>query len=85
MRGKRKHLLEISSAISGGKLAVSWNYNENLHMRETIEKLADDYLESLRGLIAHCQSPDVKGYTPSDFPEVSLSQAELDALIAKLG
>ncbi|MGB8507398.1 MAG: SDR family NAD(P)-dependent oxidoreductase, partial [Pyrinomonadaceae bacterium] len=84
-RGKRKHLLEISCAVMGGKLEVSWNYSGNLYVRETVEKLASIYVESLRGLIAYCQSPDAKSYTPSDFPEVSLSQAELDALLAKLG
>jgi non-ribosomal peptide synthase protein (TIGR01720 family) len=83
-RGKRKHLLEISSAVTGGKLELSWNYSKNLHSRETIEKLAEDHVEFLRELIMHCQSPDAKGYTPSDFPDVSLTQAELDALIARL-
>ena len=84
-RGRRKHLLEISSAVTGGRLEISWNYSTNVHNRATIEKLALDQLEFLRELIAHCQSPNERGYTPSDFPEVNLSQAELDALIAKLG
>src|SRR6185369_6616599 len=76
-RGRRKHLLEISSAVTGGRLEISWNYSTNVHNRETIEKLALDQLEFLRELIAHCQSPNERGYTPSDFPEVNLSQAEL--------
>ena len=38
-------------------------------------------MEALRGLIAHCQSPDAGGYTPSDFPEATVSQQSLNRLL----
>jgi hypothetical protein len=39
----------------------------------------------LRTLIVHCQSPGARGFTPSDFPQMELSQQELDELITALG
>lgn len=83
-RGQRPYLLEIEGGIVNGQLQLSWIYSRDSHRRATIEALADDFMETLEKLIAHCQSPDAGGYTPSDFPEVELSQEELDNLLAEL-
>jgi non-ribosomal peptide synthase protein (TIGR01720 family) len=82
-RGDRSHLLEINGVTHRGRLRLDWTYSENLHRRATIEHLAQDFVEALRRLIAHCQSPEAGGYTPSDFPLVNLSQRQLDGLIAR--
>src|SRR6185503_15485812 len=74
----RSHLLEIEASILGGQLQVVWGYSENLHRRQTVESLARDFIGSLRKLIAHCRSGEARGFTPSDFPEASLNQADLD-------
>jgi non-ribosomal peptide synthase protein (TIGR01720 family) len=79
----RSHLLEISGATHRGRLRLDWTYSENLHRRETIERLAQDFIEALRRLIAHCQNPEVGGYTPSDFPLANVSQRQLDGLVAR--
>jgi len=79
--GKREHLLDINGSISEGQLFLHWTYSENIHRHETIENLALSYVQALRELIAHCQQPEVGGYTPSDFPLVSLSQRQLDTLL----
>ena len=83
-QGKRSHLLEVDGFIIGGQLHFDWTYSEQVHRRSTIERLAQAYLSALRGLIAHCQSPEAGGYTPSDFPEMAFSQEELDDLIVEL-
>jgi len=70
----RSHLLEINGLISEGQLHFSWDYNENYHRRSTIERLAQDFITALQVLIAHCQSPEVWDYTPSDFPLARLQQ-----------
>jgi non-ribosomal peptide synthase protein (TIGR01720 family) len=69
----------------GGRLRVDWSYSEQVHRRATIDGLAQSFLEALRSLIDHCQSPGAGGHTPSDFPEAHLSQKELDQLIARIG
>ena len=67
-----------------GRLQLQWSYSERVHRRATVERLAQGFLEALEALIVHCQSPEAGGFTPSDFPEVELSQGELEELIAEL-
>jgi len=70
-------LIEIKGAIFGGQLTLTWTYSANLHRVSTIESLAQSFLENLRALIAHCQSPGAGAYTPSDFPLAGLREDEL--------
>ncbi|HVG18996.1 MAG TPA: condensation domain-containing protein, partial [Blastocatellia bacterium] len=81
-RAMRSHLIEAEASITGGRLQVVWGYSENLHRDGTVEKLARDYIAALRALIAHCRSGDARGFTPSDFAEAKLSQADLDKFIS---
>ena len=83
-RGKRRYLLEINGSIRGGQLQLDWTYSENVHRRSTIERLAQEFLKKLRAIIAHCQSPEAGGYTPSDFPDVELTQEKLDKALAEI-
>jgi non-ribosomal peptide synthase protein (TIGR01720 family) len=83
-RGQRAYLIEISGSIIANHLELEWTYSQNLHHRATIETLAHRFIEALRALIAHCQSAEAGSYTPSDFPEAGLTQAELDSLLAEL-
>ncbi|HYX15544.1 MAG TPA: amino acid adenylation domain-containing protein [Nostoc sp.] len=88
LRNKRTHLLEINSGIYQGHLQMSWTYSKELHRQSTIEGLAQRFIEALRSLIAHCQSYDAGGVTPSDFAEFKQSQwdqADLDAITAAMG
>jgi hypothetical protein len=38
----------------------------------------------LNSLIAYCLSPEAGGYTPSDFPDLQISQQDLDDLLEGL-
>jgi len=84
-RGGRRYLLEINGRLVGGQLLLDWTYSECIHRRDTVERLAQHFIEALRTLIVHCQSPGARGFTPSDFPKMKLSQQELDELITALG
>jgi amino acid adenylation domain-containing protein/non-ribosomal peptide synthase protein (TIGR01720 family)/FkbM family methyltransferase len=84
-RGSRSHLIEINCGISAGRLRIEWTYSRNLHSRSTIDRLARDFVEAIRTVIAHCTSVATRGYTPSDFPDAELSQRELDELMTELG
>ncbi|MDZ8184102.1 MAG: amino acid adenylation domain-containing protein [Nostoc sp. ChiSLP02] len=88
LRNKRTHLLEINAGIYQGYLEISWTYSNQFHRQSTIEALAQRFIEALRSLIAHCQSYDAGGFTPSDFAEFKQSQwdqADLDAITAAMG
>jgi amino acid adenylation domain-containing protein/non-ribosomal peptide synthase protein (TIGR01720 family) len=78
---RRAHLLDITAAVAGDQLHVTWSYSPNVHDRSTIEQLAEAYVDALRWWIHHCQSPEAGGCTPSDFPLAKLDQVTLDRLI----
>jgi phthiocerol/phenolphthiocerol synthesis type-I polyketide synthase E len=77
------HLLEINGVVHQGRLQLNWIYSENVHRRATVERLAQDFVEALHGLIAHCRRPEAGGYTPSDFPLANVSQQQLNSLLAR--
>lgn len=83
-RQTRRYLLEINGSVLAGRLQLEWTFNEKVHRSSTIENLARNFIGALRSLIAHCQSPEVGGYTPSDFSKAKLSQATLDKLVARV-
>ncbi|NJR38927.1 MAG: hypothetical protein HC781_08930 [Leptolyngbyaceae cyanobacterium CSU_1_4] len=80
----RDVLLEINGMIAAGQLRFTWSYSRAIHHSSTIQTLADQFIHHLSQLIQHCQSPQSGGYTPSDFPLMSISQAELDDLLTDL-
>jgi non-ribosomal peptide synthase protein (TIGR01720 family) len=79
-RGIRRYLLEINGSVIEGRLQLVWIYSEQVHRRTTIERLAHGHLEALRALIAHCQSPEAGGFTPSDFSLARLDEERLSKL-----
>jgi amino acid adenylation domain-containing protein/non-ribosomal peptide synthase protein (TIGR01720 family) len=83
-KAKRNYVLDIAGLVVESKLQMIWIYSENIHQRETIEHLANQYNSALKALIAHCQSPDAGGYTPTDFPLADLGQLELDELLDQI-
>nr|WP_129677795.1 non-ribosomal peptide synthetase [Candidatus Chloroploca sp. Khr17] len=82
--GPRARLLEISAIVMDGQLQIDWVYSRNVHDAGTIQRFAHAFDDALQELVAHCQAPGVGGYTPSDFPDISLSQAQLDALLGEI-
>ncbi|MFI5587249.1 amino acid adenylation domain-containing protein [Amycolatopsis sp. NPDC051758] len=53
-RCARSHPLELSVAVQGGRLRVSWMYSARRHEEPTVRRLAEDHLADLRTLIAEC-------------------------------
>ncbi|WP_414526545.1 amino acid adenylation domain-containing protein [Nodularia chucula] len=83
-KGNRNTLIEINSIITGGKLRCDWTYSQKIHQTQTITTLADNYQQILLSLIQHCVTPNISGFTPSDFPQMDFTQDELDNLLGKL-
>jgi amino acid adenylation domain-containing protein/non-ribosomal peptide synthase protein (TIGR01720 family) len=81
----RPYLVEIKARVERGSLCVDWTYSENYHRGETIAEVAGDFIEALRALIRDCRGGESHAYTPSDFPDLKLSQQELNTLLASLG
>jgi len=81
---RQRHALDVTAAVVQGRLSVRFTYNEQLHNASTIEAVSNGYVEALRALIAHCQSPEAGGFTPSDFPLINLNQSELDLALSEV-
>ena len=77
----RTHIININSLISNGELIINLGYSGNLHKKETIENLANNYIVELQNIVEHCIQPGSKGYTPSDFPLGKITQEELDSSV----
>ncbi|HWO14699.1 MAG TPA: condensation domain-containing protein, partial [Polyangiaceae bacterium] len=71
---------DVGVRVLGDSLEVSLRYGARLHDVSEASALLERYMAALRELLAHCLSPDAGGVTPSDFPLLRLTQAELDAL-----
>jgi len=76
----RPHLLDVSVSIVGERLKVDWIYSDGVYRPETVERLAQWFNEALREIITHCISAE-PGWTPSDFPLATLSDAQLQRVL----
>ncbi|WP_412765391.1 non-ribosomal peptide synthase/polyketide synthase [Pseudomonas sp. NGC7] len=74
------NLLAINGQVYAGELKLGWTFSSALFDASTVQRLADEYAEELKALIAHCCVPGHRGFTPSDFPLARLSQVQLDHL-----
>jgi amino acid adenylation domain-containing protein/non-ribosomal peptide synthase protein (TIGR01720 family) len=80
----RPHLLEVSGHVAQGRLRMDWAYSENLHRRETVERLAEDFMREVRSFIAQARTPEARRLAPADFPRVKLDQQKLDKILGSL-
>jgi len=82
---RRRYLFEINSVVRAGCFELTWTYSENRHRRETVQRLANEFIAHLRHVIHHCAAPGARGATPSDFPHAALEQNDLDGLLSRIG
>jgi non-ribosomal peptide synthase protein (TIGR01720 family) len=76
--------LEVTGGVAGGQLQLTWSYSEEVHTRDTVERVAADFIAALRQLIQQCQWGEGVGFTASDFPEARLSQKDLDKFLTRI-
>jgi amino acid adenylation domain-containing protein/non-ribosomal peptide synthase protein (TIGR01720 family) len=81
---RRRHLLEIVGRVVEGRLSLVLRTSEAVHRRETVEELARALREAFAALAAHGDERDAGGFTPSDFPQARVDQAELDRALQAL-
>ncbi|MBE7374214.1 non-ribosomal peptide synthase/polyketide synthase, partial [Pseudomonas lopnurensis] len=73
-------LLALNGQVYEGELSLGWTFSREVFNEQTIQRLADEYVEELKVLIEHCCDECNRGVTPSDFPLAKLSQKQLDCL-----
>jgi len=82
--GPRRYLIEVNASVIEGELELIWTYSENVHRSETIEGLAKSLVEILRSFLEAANEPEAAEVSPEDFPEVQLSQLQLDTILKKV-
>jgi non-ribosomal peptide synthase protein (TIGR01720 family) len=79
----RDYVFEISVAVTEGRLRAAWSYSGNRHYPETVQSLADHFLNTLHGFVAECQSQGV-AMKAADFPLSGMNQRQLEKFLKQL-
>ena len=79
---QRGDLLYVAIWVTEGQLQITVEYSRNLHRQETIERLAVDFKEYLRGIANACQTSE-HALAARNFPLADLIQAKLDEILAR--
>ncbi|WP_234381496.1 amino acid adenylation domain-containing protein [Streptomyces sp. NRRL S-1521] len=78
------HPLEVTGVVhdlaDGPRLTLSLACPEHLLAEEAARALVEGWAAMLTGLAAHAGDPAAGGHTPSDFPLVALTQAQVEKL-----
>ncbi|MFD4395262.1 amino acid adenylation domain-containing protein [Kitasatospora sp. NPDC058478] len=76
--------LDIVAYVRDGKLGFELFHSTATHTTETVQRVGDQLVEALRGIVAHCREAGAaaSGATPSDFPLARVDQPLLDELTA---
>jgi len=78
----RQHLLEFDMYLVNRRLGLDLAYSEDVHDRSTVEGLASEFVETLRGIAAHCKDAESSVHTASDYKEFDWGEEELDDITA---
>ncbi|MFD9739248.1 amino acid adenylation domain-containing protein [Umezawaea sp. NPDC059074] len=49
------HLLEVVGGVSSGELRFTWYYQPDRHDTATVQRIAQDFVDALRGIAADCR------------------------------
>jgi amino acid adenylation domain-containing protein/non-ribosomal peptide synthase protein (TIGR01720 family) len=71
--GNRRHPVEIVGGVAHGRLSMRWSFSRNLHNRETIERVAADFIDVLR--IIAVEAGSARSGKTSDLPSPQSERA----------
>ncbi|MGW7446189.1 amino acid adenylation domain-containing protein [Kitasatospora sp. NPDC054795] len=84
-----RHVVELSAVAEeradGPVLVVQWDWAGELLVTDEVEDLAATWQRVLEALVAHAAAAGAGGRTPSDFPLVTLTQAEVESFERSAG
>lgn len=83
-RNGRQHALEIEIRIVHGRLEIDFHYDRSVLNDQHAEELITHYSKALETIIVHCTS-GVLVREASDYPDVSITEDELNTLIKTCG
>lgn len=78
----RSFSIRIVCRIVEGRFSADFHYSRNLHRSETIQFLAESFVESLRKFIRESEKLPRETLSVADFPHSSLQKTDFDRLTA---
>ena len=73
--------LTINSFIADGQLVLNWSYSKDTYCSETIQKVADQFVQDLSSLILHCSEVLSGELETSDFTEDKVESETFGELV----
>jgi len=80
----RATLIDITGGVRDGKLEFTIGFSRDMFTRETIQRLADAFKNTIKEIIAIAREPEKDVLTSSDFPLAGLDDDKLNNLLNKL-
>ncbi|MEM9303973.1 MAG: AMP-binding protein, partial [Pseudomonadota bacterium] len=78
-------VFDVNALVRGGRMLLYVGYSTGLHLRATVEALAQAWAGEVERLLAHCLGGDHGGgFVDEDFPQMDFDPGELDELLIKL-
>ena len=84
LKARRSYLFEVMSSVYGGQFQLSWVFSRNLHRMETVEVLANGFIDALRSLISRAQVAAVDTFDPSALAAFGWEQKDLNDMMAEI-
>ncbi|AFY58519.1 amino acid adenylation enzyme/thioester reductase family protein,thioester reductase-like protein [Rivularia sp. PCC 7116] len=82
LQGNRSHLIDINGIVTNGELKLDWTYSKAIHCQQTIENLANSFIEKLQEIISCCQSKYIpESTTQTEIIQTLNTKATLDSSI----
>ncbi|HEV2799101.1 MAG TPA: condensation domain-containing protein, partial [Pyrinomonadaceae bacterium] len=79
---RRSHVVGVNGSVHGGRLRMVWTYSRNVHRRETVERVAGLFRQTVEAVVAACAvENEAAAPAPVEVSDLSFSDAEWKALL----
>jgi non-ribosomal peptide synthase protein (TIGR01720 family) len=81
----RSHLIELNTVATPERLTFNFRIVQERVEHILIENLFQAMHTQLQAIVNHCNAAETAGYTPADFPDLDMAQADLDDFLKDIG
>ena len=81
---RRTVLWDITGGVLDGVLGFDWTYSQKLHDPATIERVSNEFIQSLRQLIYEKDRPTAEFFSTEDFKEFGWDASDFKEILEEL-
>ena len=78
-------MIDVNGGIFGGCLQMEWTYSSKVHRGSTIERVAGEFTEALRSILARVGTLPSQGYKEATAAEFGWSAQEMEDIASAIG